>query len=97
MSDDETVPPTEFALDVVAEVKFDARDICRQLTPLQVVDLIEEIDEERDNWATTLMLYHHFKAQYDAAMLSVPDWATKSYTELEQTLIDDENAEKEIV
>ena len=87
MGDHETAR-TEFPLECTVDIKFDASDITTNLDPLQVVDLVREIDEELSDWAATLLAYHYFRGQYELALSEVPEYASLSVAELEAKIAD---------
>lgn len=51
---------TGFTLECAVDIKFDASDITANLTPLETLDLIEEVDEELDSWEATILLARSF-------------------------------------
>lgn len=63
MSDGTESAPIEFEFEQTVGIKFDARDLVEQLTPLQLVELIKEIDLETDDWAATVLLASYFSGQ----------------------------------
>lgn len=86
MSDGTESAPVEFEFEQTIGVKFDARDLVRQLTPLQLVDLIREIDLEMDDWQATVLLSSYFSGQLreaPAELVSLSDEELEARLEAE--------------
>lgn len=75
-----------FKLEATVDVEFDADDVKRNLTPLQSVDLIVEIDDEVGEWEHTLLLYHHFAEQFKLAKEHAPDLASMTPEQLREEM-----------
>lgn len=85
--------PTQFMVDMPnLEIAFDATDIAR-LRRSQIIDLITEVDDAVGDWTLTLLLHHHFTREAMAALVAVPELASKSEDELWQLISDEEAAE----
>jgi len=66
MSDGTDLPkPVEFDLPVT--LSFNAKEVVASLTPLQVVELIKQLDEETNEWEATILLAAYFGDQMGAA------------------------------
>lgn len=79
MSDGSELEPVEFKLEIDPVIPFTATDIVAQLTPVQVVRLIKELDTELNEWEATVLLAGYFAAQLAEAP---PEDLTKSDEEL---------------
>lgn len=85
MADEETAL-TEFTLECAVDVKFDASDVSSNLTALESVDLVIEIDEEVGKWEATELMYRYFKEQHELMLKEFPDLAAATVDELEAML-----------
>lgn len=79
--------PTEFKLTTLAEIPFNAEDLSKQLTPLQVVELIKDLEEASDDWEITVLLARHFNALHSLAIKAHPELLGASDEELEAELL----------
>lgn len=83
---DQEIKRIKFPLEVVADIEFDSEDIATKLAPLQVADLIIELDNEVGDWEHSLLLYHHFAAQYEVAKAHAPDLAAMTPDQLRESM-----------
>lgn len=66
MSDGTELPqPVEFDLSPV--ISFNAKDVIASLKPLQIVELIKQLDEEMNEWEATILLSSYFGNQMAGA------------------------------
>lgn len=79
---DTQIARSKFTLETSVDIEFDAKDVIQNLRPLQVADLIMELDDEVGDWEHTLLLYHYFAAQFEIAKSKVPELAAMSQDEL---------------
>ena len=93
MGDQEELEPQLFTLEAKVDVQFDADDIAKNLTPVQCAQLVIQLDDEVGSWEHTLLLYHHFKEQYDIALKEEPELAQMSVEELRGQMERDEEQE----
>jgi hypothetical protein len=84
--EDTQLEKSRFTLEATVDVDFDAEDVARNLKPIQVADLIMELDDEVGEWEHTLYLYHYFAAQYEIAKAKVPELANMTPSELRETM-----------
>lgn len=77
---------TEFPLECRVDINFDASDVVAAVEPLEVVNLIEELDEEVGLWEATLLAYRYFQRQFEVAAKERPDLVAMSEEELESKL-----------
>lgn len=83
---DEQMARVTFPLETTVDITFDASDIASQLDTLQIAELITELDDEVGDWEHTLLLYHHFAAQYEVAKSVAPELAALTADELRARL-----------
>jgi hypothetical protein len=76
----------EFPLEATVDIRFDASDVVATLMPLEVIELVIDLDRELNSWEGTLLCYHYFKQQYDLASEHRPLKATMTILELEDAL-----------
>lgn len=82
-----------FTLEAAVDVDFDAEDVARNLKPIQVADLIMELDDQVGDWEHTLYLYHYFAAQFEIAKTKIPELANMSPTELRELMEKEEGTD----
>ena len=85
---------TEFELECRVDVKWDAKDVATQLTPLDVLQLTEELDEEVGLWEYTVLMARYFSAQLEVAQKERPDLVAMTTDELEHRLKQHEEKNK---
>lgn len=78
---------TEFKLTTTVEIPFNAEDISRALTPLQVVELIKDLEAESADWEVTVLLARHFNGLHTDAIKANPELFDASDEELEAELL----------
>lgn len=79
--------PSEFKLSTEVEIGFNAEDILRNLTPLQVVQLVKELEHGSRDWEVTVLLARHFNTLQIEAIKEHPELLEASDEELEHELI----------
>ncbi len=71
---DTEIAPTEFQ--ITTHINFEARDVLTSLEPLETIDLIEELDDEMDQFEATILLarlFHRLSKEAPTELLAMTD------------------------
>ncbi len=84
---DQEIASTSFTLEARVDISFDASDITQTLKPLQIADLIEEIDAEVGEWEFTLLMYEYFRGEFETLRAKDPELAAKHPDQIRKEMV----------